>query len=48
MTIRLKYLSNVWRFLDLPLINREIELDLLWTKNCVLSEHYNSITGAIF
>ena len=28
ITILLKYLSNFWRFLDLPLINWEIELDI--------------------
>ena len=28
VTIQLKYLGNFWRFLDLPLINCEIELDL--------------------
>ena len=26
--VSLKYLSNFWRFLDLPLINCELELDL--------------------
>ena len=26
--VSLKYLSNSWRFLDLPLINCELELDL--------------------
>ena len=31
VTIPLKYLSNFWRFLDLSLINCEIELDLLWS-----------------
>ena len=40
VTIPLKYLSNVWIFLDLPLINCEIELDLSWTKDCVLIEHH--------
>ena len=35
VVVPLKYLSNFWRFLDLPLINCEIELDLKWTKNCV-------------
>ena len=39
-TITIKYLSNFWRFLDLPLINCEIELDLSWTKDCVLIETY--------
>ena len=32
----------------MPLINCEIELDLSWTKDCVLSELYNNITGATF
>ena len=35
VVVPLKYLSNFWRFLDLPLINCEIELDWKWTKNCV-------------
>ena len=39
VTITLKYLSNFWRFLDLTLINCQIELDLLWTKDCLLIEH---------
>ena len=26
-----------WRFLDLPLINCEIELDLSWSKDCIIS-----------
>ena len=34
----LKCLSNFWRSLDLPLINCEIELDLLWSKECIISE----------
>ena len=28
VVVPLKYLSNFWRFLDLPLINSEIEFDL--------------------
>ena len=48
VTIPLKNLSNFWRFLDLPLINYELELDLSWTKICVLIEHNNSIAGANF
>ena len=31
--VQLKYASNFWRFLDLPLINCEIELDLSWSEN---------------
>ena len=30
--VPLKYLSNFWRYLDLPLINCEIELDLPWSE----------------
>ena len=37
--VSLKYLSNFWRSLDLPLINRQIELDLTWTKNCLISKY---------
>ena len=36
ITIPLKYLTNSWRLIDLPLINCEIELDLTWIKDCVL------------
>ena len=44
----LKLLSDFWTFLDLPLINCEIEFDLTWTKDCVLIKHHNNITGVIF
>ena len=27
-----------WRYLDLPFINGEIELDLAWLKECIISE----------
>ena len=48
VTIPLKYLSNFWKSLDLPLINCEKELDLSWTKDCVLIEQNNNITGVNF
>ena len=38
VAVPLKYLNNFWRSLNLPLINCEIELDLSWSKNCVISE----------
>ena len=38
IVVPLKYLSNFWRCLDLHLIKCEIELDLTWPKNCVISE----------
>ena len=38
IVIPLKYLSNFWRSLDIPLINCEVELILTWSKNCVLAD----------
>ena len=38
VVVPLKYLSNFWRSLDIPLINCEAELILTWFKNCVLIE----------
>ena len=38
IVISLKYLSNFWRSLDIPLINCEVEIILTWTKNCVLAD----------
>ena len=35
---KLLLLSSFWRSLDLPLINCEIELDMLWSITCTLSE----------
>ena len=37
IAIPLKYLSNFWRSLEIPLINCKIELSLKWIKNCVLT-----------
>ena len=34
--VPLKYLSNFWRTLEMPLINREINLILKWSTNCVI------------
>ena len=36
--VPLKYLSNFWRSLDLPLVKWEIELDLSLLRNCIISE----------
>ena len=36
IVVPLKYLSNFWRSLNIPLINCELELILTWFKNCVL------------
>ena len=35
--VPLKYLSKFQRFLDLQLINCEIELNFLWSKECITS-----------
>ena len=48
VVVPLKYLSNFWRSLDLPLINCETEINLKWTKNCVLIEEEDNITGTGF
>ena len=34
--VPLKYLSNFWRTLEMPLINCEVELILTWSENCVI------------
>ena len=36
--VSLKYLSNFWRSFNLSLVNCEIELDLSWSKHCVISK----------
>ena len=36
-SVPLKYLSNFWRSLEMPLINCKVELSLKWIKNCVLT-----------
>ena len=37
----LKYLSNFWRSIEIPLINYKVELKLRWTKYSVLSKAGN-------
>ena len=38
----LKYLSNFWRSLEMPLINCKVELSLKWIENCVLTTAANA------
>ena len=38
IVISLKYLSNFWRNLNIPLINCEVELILTWSKSYVLAD----------
>ena len=35
ISVPLKYLSNFWRTLEMPLINCEVNLELTWSKDCV-------------
>ena len=35
--VPLKYLSNFWRTLEMPIINCQVELILTWSKNCVIT-----------
>ena len=37
VVVLLKYLSNFWRSLEMPLHNCKVELSLRWSENCVLS-----------
>ena len=37
IAVPLKYLSNFWRSLEMPLINCKIHLELIWSKDCVMS-----------
>ena len=36
--VPLKYLSNFWRTLEMPLINCEVKLDLTWSSTCVITD----------
>ena len=36
IAISLKYLTNFWRSLEMPLINCKIEFSLKWYENCIL------------
>ena len=42
IAIPLKYLSNFWRSLEMPLINCKVELSLNWIENCVLTTAANA------
>ena len=35
--VPLKYLSNFWRTLEMPLINCEVSLILTWSKDCIFT-----------
>ena len=35
-SVPLKYQSNFWKSLEMPLINCKVEMKLIWTSRCVL------------
>ena len=40
--VPLKYLSNFWRSLEMPLINCKVYLKLNWIEDCILPSAGNS------
>ena len=46
--VPLKYLSNFWRTLEMPLINCEINLILTWSRNGVIVSTNIANQNAIF
>ena len=47
IAVPLKYLSNFWRSLEMPLINCKIEFLLQWSEECILSRQGNAATFTI-
>ena len=41
IVVPLKYLSNFWRSLEMPLINCKVHLELNWIEDCILSKAGN-------
>ena len=46
--VPIKYLSNFWRTLEMPLINSEVNLILTWSANCVIVSTNVSNQNATF
>ena len=47
ITVPLKYLSNFWRTLEIPLTNCEVKLDLTWLSTCVITNSTGAARFAI-
>ena len=47
IALLLKYSSNFWRSLEMPLINSKVELSLTWIENCILPTSINIENDAI-
>ena len=45
--VLLKYLSNFWRTLEMPLINCEVNLTLTWSSTCLITNSTGAGTFAI-
>ena len=45
--VPLKYLSNFWRTLEMPLINCEVNLTLTWSSTCVITNSNGAGTFGI-
>ena len=43
----LKYLNNIWKTLEMPLINCNINLIFTWSKDCVISSVIETTTFKI-
>ena len=43
--VPLKYLSNFWRALEMPLINCEVNLILTWSSTCVITNSTGIFAG---
>ena len=47
IAVPLKYLTNFWRSLEMPLINCKVYLELNWIEDCILSSAENTAKFAI-
>ena len=47
IAIPLKYLSNFWRSLEIPLINCKVKFSLKWYENCILFSSGTTVTFTI-
>ena len=47
IAVSLKYMSNFWKSLEIPLINCKVELLLTWNPNCMLCTLAGASTSAI-
>ena len=45
--VPLKYLTNFWRTLEMPLISCEVNIILTWSSTCVISNFTGAGTFAI-